>query len=124
MPFRMMLNGAVAPGSVGNATLLNALAERVSAVQPPASGPSVGLSRSHSGLASDLLSSVDANSRFNEDSAAFHGARADALAYEIAADGVDTDDEMQKLLLIEQVYAANARVIQTVDQLIQHLLEL
>jgi flagellar hook-associated protein 1 FlgK len=40
------------------------------------------------------------------------------------AGGVDTDQEMQKLLLIEQSYAANARVIQTVDEMIQTLLRI
>ena len=37
-------------------------------------------------------------------------------------DGVDTDDEVQRLLQIEQAYAANARVIQTVDDMIQTIL--
>ena len=41
-----------------------------------------------------------------------------------AAGGVDTDQEMQKLLLIEQSYAANARVIQTIDELMQMLLRI
>ena len=40
------------------------------------------------------------------------------------AGGVDTDQELQKLLLIEQAYAANARVIQTADELIQLLIRL
>ena len=35
--------------------------------------------------------------------------------------GVDTDAEMQKLLLIEQSFSANARVITTIDALIQTL---
>jgi len=33
---------------------------------------------------------------------------------------VDTDYELQNLLLIEQSYAANARVIQTVGDMIDH----
>ncbi|MEM8771384.1 MAG: flagellar hook-associated protein FlgK [Pseudomonadota bacterium] len=43
---------------------------------------------------------------------------------EIAVTGVDTDAELQKLLQIEQAYAANARVIETVDRLLQRLLEI
>ncbi len=38
--------------------------------------------------------------------------------------GVDTDRELQNLLVIEQAYAANARVLQTLDQMIQRLMEL
>jgi len=38
--------------------------------------------------------------------------------------GVDTDYEMQQLLLVEQSFAANARVIQTIDELIQTLLRI
>ena len=46
----------------------------------------------------------------------------ESLSEAAARNGVDTDDEMQKLLLIEQAYAANARVMQTLDELMQHLL--
>ena len=37
---------------------------------------------------------------------------------------VDTDQELQRLLIVEQAYAANARVIETIDRLIQNLLEI
>ncbi len=37
--------------------------------------------------------------------------------------GVDTDTELQNILAIEQAYAANARVIQVVDQMIERLFE-
>ncbi len=116
--------GATVPGEVGNSSLLTALADKLSETIAPTGGVSDGLARSLSGLAADLLSSIDGKYRVHESTQAFHAARADALKYEMAADSVDTDDEMQKLLLIEQAYAANARVIQTVDQLMQHLLEL
>ena len=38
--------------------------------------------------------------------------------------GVDTDRELQNLLIIEQAYAANARVLETIDQMIQRLMEI
>ena len=38
--------------------------------------------------------------------------------------GVDTDAEMQKLLLIEQAYAANAKVMTAADEMIQLLLQI
>jgi flagellar hook-associated protein 1 FlgK len=43
---------------------------------------------------------------------------------ELAKTGVDTDAELQKLLVIEQAYAANARVIQTVGEMVDQLLRL
>lgn len=37
--------------------------------------------------------------------------------------GVDTDRELQDLLLVEQAFAANARVIQAADEMLQQLLQ-
>jgi flagellar hook-associated protein 1 FlgK len=37
---------------------------------------------------------------------------------------VDTDQELAHLLLVEQAYAANARVLQTVDMLLKRLMEI
>ena len=60
-----------------------------------------------------------------EDAAAFAAGRRSALAEaESAAIGVDTDDELSKLLLVEQAYAANARVIRTMDDLLRLLMEI
>ena len=53
---------------------------------------------------------------------AFTQARHLALTDLEAANGVDTDAEMQSLLVIEKTYAANAKVIQTVDEMISTLL--
>ncbi|SDJ12212.1 flagellar hook-associated protein FlgK [Aliiruegeria lutimaris] len=116
--------GAIAAGNEGDASLLSAMAESITETRVAASGVSAGVSRSLAGIAFDLLSEIESNYSKHEGAQAFHSARAEAIAYEIAQDGVDTDTEMQKLLLIEQAYAANARVIQTVDELMQHLLEL
>jgi flagellar hook-associated protein 1 FlgK len=41
-----------------------------------------------------------------------------------AAQGVDSDAELQKLLLVEQVYAANAKLIQAVDEMLEQLMEI
>ncbi len=38
--------------------------------------------------------------------------------------GVDTDNELQKLLVIERSYAANAKVIQTVEALLDQLMRI
>jgi len=38
--------------------------------------------------------------------------------------GVDTDAEMERLLLIEQAYAANARVVQAAEDMLDQLLRI
>lgn len=42
----------------------------------------------------------------------------------LAVTGVDTDAELQNLLLIEQAYAANAKIIEAVNQMIARLMEI
>lgn len=116
--------GAASQGYTGNATLLQAFSDRLGEASTVASGISSGQSRSLAGIASDLLSNVAANQNTAEDQQVFHLARQEALLTEQAEFGVNTDDEMQKLLLIEQAYAANARVIQTIDALMQNLMEI
>jgi len=51
-------------------------------------------------------------------------ARWDTLNASVLADGVDTDYEMQMLLQIEQSYAANAKLIQAADRMLQSLMEI
>lgn len=40
------------------------------------------------------------------------------------ADGVDTDAELQRLILVEQAYAANARIIEVVDEMMNDILRI
>lgn len=42
----------------------------------------------------------------------------------VAADGVNTDQELQKLIELEKSYAANARVVQVVDDMLSELLRI
>ena len=116
--------GAAAPGNVGDATLLNALGAALSAAKPPASGSFVGAARSASGLAADLMSGFSGARQQAEALESYSAARHDALKEMQLAQGVDTDAEMQTLLMVEQAYSANARVIKTIDELIQQLIGL
>lgn len=114
--------GAVSAGPIGYADHLIALGTSLSdrRVQV-APGLSSG-SRSLAELASDIVSSQSIVRLGAESEAAFAAARSDGLRSELMRDGVDTDQEMQNLLLIEQAYAANAKVIQSVDEMINILL--
>ena len=81
-------------------------------------------SRSFASLGADLISTVASDRLTAEGERSFASARAEALKTAELENGVDTDQEMQNLLLVEQSYAANARVINAVDDMIQQLLRL
>lgn len=116
--------GAAAQGDVGNATLLQNLSSALTEVQVPVSGSITNASRSVSGLASDFLSSISSARQSVEADITFSATKVDTLKAQELQNGVDTDYEMQQLLLVEQAFAANARVMQTVDDLIQTLLRI
>lgn len=113
--------GAATPGAVGDPTQINnligALDRSISA------GPGSPL-QTVSGNLGALLTSVSTTRQTAEDNATTAQVRYDTLNDSMLEMGVDTDAEMQRLLLIEQAYAANARVISTVDSLLRTLLEI
>jgi flagellar hook-associated protein 1 FlgK len=116
--------GAAAPGDGGDSRLLLALGDRLAEARAPVSGPLAGVSRGVAGLAADLLSSAATGRQLAERTASFDAARLDGLREQELRGGVDTDEQMRQLLLLEQAYAANARVIETLDTLMQSLLRI
>jgi len=116
--------GATTQKSVGDATLLNALSEALTQDSVPASGALGTTARSASGLAAELLSQASTARQTAEVRSTYAGAQHDSLSEAALSEGVDTDYEMQNLLQIEQSYAANARVIQAIDDMMQRILEL
>ena len=116
--------GAATQGAAGDATLLNGLQAALVTPRAPASGGFTAGNRSFSALSADLLSSVVSARLTAENEASYAAAQTDTLRGMELAEGVDTDQELQQLLLIEQSYAANARVVQTIDDMIQTLLSL
>lgn len=109
-------------GPVGESGLLIAMSEALERATPapPGSG--------FSGKASlaDRLGRVEAQVstvRVNAQSeAAVRNGQADTIWSRLAADGVDSDAEMQRLLQYEQAYAANARVIQAIQTMMDQIL--
>ncbi len=116
--------GSATPGPVGQAAGLDALAAALSAQRTPASGGFVGGARSASGLAAEFLSGVGVIRQTAESGLAYAGARADALKTAELAGGVDSDQELQQLLLVEQAYSANARVVAAAEAMLDRLLEI
>ncbi|MDH3264788.1 MAG: flagellar hook-associated protein FlgK [Paracoccaceae bacterium] len=116
--------GAAVPGPVGQAAGLNALAAALSAQRTPASGAFVGGARSASGLAAEFLSGVGVARQTTESGLAYASARAEALKSAELAEGVDSDRELQHLLLVEQAYSANARVLSAAEAMLDRLMEI
>lgn len=116
--------GATVAGPEGSGTILNAMLGAVISVNAVNDGSIPG-TYSVSELAAHI-SSLTGQSRIGHESVnssilAQHTAITEA---ERSETGVDIDVQMQDLLLVEQAYAANARVIQVASQMINRLMEL
>jgi len=116
--------GATAQGDVGDATLLQSLNTALTRERVAASGSFLGVSRSASGLAADLLSRVGMERTAAENLESYSVAQQVSLTAMELETSVDTDHELQKLMLIEQAYAANAKVISTADAMLQTIMDL
>jgi flagellar hook-associated protein 1 len=69
-----------------------------------------------------MLSRVSSARTGAEADQSFSAAKYDTLRNDELSQGVDSDQQTQQLLLIEQSYAANAKVISAVDEMLQLLL--
>jgi len=116
--------GAATPGDVGYGVLLADLTTALTTNRTPASGGFSGAAHSASGLAAEYLSLLGAERRNTESELGFAAAKHQTLKQMELETGVDTDAEMQKLLLIEQAYAANAKVMTSADEMLQILMNL
>ncbi|MEM8728837.1 MAG: flagellar hook-associated protein FlgK [Pseudomonadota bacterium] len=115
--------GATVAGNIGDASLIQDLlgAMDTNRTSPTAIGTG---SYSMTGLTdyvSSLISSERAVAESDQSYAALQQSEMGAL---LAAEGVDTDAELQTLLVIEQIYAANAQVLETVDAMLATLMEI
>lgn len=116
--------GAAAEGPPGNGSLLAALHAALTGAQPLSSAGFTPGSRSFAALTGDLLSDISAGRLSAQSEQTFAAAKLTALTDLEAQNGIDTDREMQELLVIEKNYAANAKVIQAVAEMIDTLIRL
>ena len=116
--------GAATPGPVGQSALLDRMRGALTASRPTASPAVAAMSRSATTLAAEI-SSTAAVGRLDAEGV-LAGAAAQSNSYEtmLRQDGVDSDREMEALLALERAYAANAKVLQTVDDMLQTILRL
>jgi flagellar hook-associated protein 1 FlgK len=115
--------GAITPGSVGDSALLNNLGQALNNSRVASSG-GFTLAQSAMDLAGDLLSQISVSLHDTEIEQSYAISQSETLIGLELQNGVDTDVELQKLLMIEQSYAANARVISTIDEMIQSILRI
>ena len=108
-------------GPVGNSLQLNAWIE---ALADPRALSIGGQSLGAAGHAGAFSSSLAMARTRSEDATAFALGRYTATREVELSSGVDSDQEMQMLLRIEQAYAANAKMIETADAMIRRLMEI
>ena len=117
--------GASAEGpSAANDAIL-AMLDSLTGLRAPPAGTGLSGEMSAAEAAAGVTSLVGTSRITAETQLATSSARAQSLTEaELAATAVDTDQELQKLILIEQAFAANARVIQTADEMLRTLMEI
>lgn len=116
--------GAATPGPAGNGALLQEWQQALAQSGSLASGNLGVTSRSLAGHSASFTSRIGQDRLTLEQDISFAAARQSELVSLELQNGVDTDAEMQRLLLVEQSYAANARMIQTIDEMMQALLRI
>lgn len=136
---RITLNPAVSPTSGGSAALLRdglgagAMPPNADTTQINRWIDAMGESRSDvpgttaqsaAARAGNLVAQTGATRLDAEQEASFASSRWAVLKEAELASGVDTDQELQTLLRVEQYYAANAKVIETADFMMRRLMEI
>ena len=115
---------ALAPGDAGNSRLLLSLSDALTQKRTPMSGEFGAGAFSAANLVSTMTSQIGADRSEAEQKLSFKSSQFDELTQQILANGVDTDQELQRLLIVEQAYAANVRMIKAADEMMQTILRL
>jgi flagellar hook-associated protein 1 FlgK len=115
--------GAAAPGPVGDGALLTRATGLLATTRATSGGGLPAGARTLQELSADVLSQAATRRLAAEGQDNAAAAEAATLRDAVAANGVNTDAEMQRLLALEQAFAANARVLAVVDTLFAELLE-
>lgn len=116
--------GAAAPGSPGNGSLIADLVAVLQENRSLASAPPGSPARSAAHHVGAMTTRFGQERLSIDQALSFASARRGELTDLERRDGVDSDAELQTLLLIEQAYAANARMIQTIDEMMQAILRI
>ena len=116
--------GATATGPAGNSSVLLALGDALALPQNMASGGLGVFARGVAGHIGALISHIGQERLAQDQSLTFANTRHAELSEMKARNAVDSDDQMQRLLQVEQAYAANARLIETINTMMDRLLRI
>lgn len=116
--------GAALPGAPGEAGLLNRALTALQELRVPGGSVLDPVPQSFPDMAARVISDIGSTRQMIDQRQSFASVRTTALQAAEREAGVDSDDQLQRLLLIEQAYAANARVIQVVDDMLDSLLRI
>jgi flagellar hook-associated protein 1 FlgK len=114
---------AATPAAPAEAPYLVALGQALASSQGPGPGPGAAQG-DLSGHAAQLSSRAAQARLAAENAASFASGQAGELREVELRGGVDSDAELQRLLVVEQAFSANARMIQTLDDMMQTLLRI
>ncbi|NIZ10835.1 flagellar hook-associated protein FlgK [Pseudooceanicola sp. HF7] len=116
--------GAATSGSASDASLIFDMKAALETRRTPTSAVFGTEGLSASGLASSMMSIVSSDRNTADQAMTYANTRTAELKERLLSDGVDTDEEMQRMLLIEQSYSANARLVQTIEEMLDILMRI
>ncbi len=117
------INAAI-PGPSGQSGLIDALRDTLTGPRTPASGDFGTGALSALDVAGGMLGRIGVQRLSADQSVSFSAITFNEMSQLERANGVDTDEELQRMIQLEQAYAANARMINTVSELYDILLGL
>lgn len=116
---------AAAPGEVGDSGVLRGLQDALRELRGAPAGTDLSGVRGAAAFAAEFSSLTLARAASAEAESSFRTGRTQELSdAELSRIGVDTDQELARLLVVEQAFAANARVVQVIDELLERLTNL
>jgi flagellar hook-associated protein 1 FlgK len=116
---------ATAPGAPGDATQVRSFLAVFDESVSYSAGAGLSMSARIGSYATEFVGYQGNQRAAFEERATYQGSISDSLVTQRSnLEGVNVDDEMQKLLLFEQTYNASAKVIQAVRDMMDTLLEI
>jgi len=116
--------GAASQGEVGDARLLQSISTALNTATIPSSGGLSSVSKNFANHISEFSSRASGDRVRAENGQTFVSIQNTALKELELSKGVDTDQELQTLMQIEQHYTANAQVMSTIDDMLARLMSI
>lgn len=116
---------AATQGDSGFTTYVLAMSDALTSDRSPTGFTYQTTASDASGLASGIASYFSGLlDRAEQETTFLSSLQASLAESEISDTGVDTDEELSNLMVLEQAYAANARMLEVIDEMMQRILEI